>query len=113
MGYQGIIIEALGGGHSSPVVADRLEQAAKEMPVVLCSRAGSGETLRQTYGFPGSETDLLSRGLIGSGFLDGPKARILRPYCYFPMLRIRASKRLLPAILIDRQSGHTKDVKDN
>jgi len=76
-GYSGIVVEALGGGHAAPGVAEMLGQAAREIPVVLCSRAGSGETLRRTYGFPGSETDLLGRGLIGSAFLDGPKARIL------------------------------------
>lgn len=77
LGYAGLVVEALGGGHVPSVMVEGLEALAGEMPVVLASRTGSGEVLRNTYGFPGSETDLLERGLIPAGMLDGPKARLL------------------------------------
>jgi L-asparaginase len=76
-GYHGLIFEAFGGGHCPPIVADALQDVSAEIPVILCSRTGSGEVLQRTYGFIGAEIDLLSRGLIRAGWLDGPKARIL------------------------------------
>jgi L-asparaginase len=76
LGYEGLVIEALGGGHVLIYMAEPLQTLAGEMPVVLASRTGSGEVLRNTYGFTGSETDLLERGLINAGMLDGPKARL-------------------------------------
>lgn len=73
----GVVIDALGGGHVPaglvPVVADLLER----VPVVLASRTGSGEVLASTYGSPGSEIDLLERGVIRAGALDALKARLL------------------------------------
>lgn len=76
-GFDGMVVEATGGGHVPPAVADALESAAKRMPVVLASRTGAGNTLGDTYGFPGSEIDLQRRGLIRAGWLDGLKAKIL------------------------------------
>jgi L-asparaginase len=75
-GYAGLVIEAMGGGHVPSVMVEALEELAGEMPVILASRTKAGEVLHSTYGFVGSETDLLERGLINAGPLDGLKARL-------------------------------------
>jgi L-asparaginase len=75
LGFSGVVVEALGGGHVPSQVADEIARVIDEIPVVLTSRTGRGEVLRETYDFPGSETDLRRRGAISAGWLDGPKAR--------------------------------------
>jgi L-asparaginase len=87
-GYAGLVIEALGGGHVPSVMVEGLEDLGGKMPVILASRTGAGEVLRATYGFIGSETDLLERGLIYAGPLDGLKARLFLAL----LLRSGASK---------------------
>jgi L-asparaginase len=76
-GYAGLVIEALGGGHVPSRMVEALTELVGKMPVILASRTGSGEVLRATYGFSGSETDLIERGLITAGPLDGLKSRLL------------------------------------
>jgi L-asparaginase len=75
-GYDGLVIESMGGGHVPSVMVEALEELAGKMPVILASRTKAGEVLHSTYGFVGSETDLLERGLINAGPLDGLKARL-------------------------------------
>lgn len=93
LGYDGLVIEAFGGGHIPSRMVGELEKLAGEMPVILASRTGSGEVLRRTYGFPGSEMDVLGRGLICAGMLDGPKARLLLTL----LLRSGASRKEIEA----------------
>lgn len=76
-GYRGVVIDGMGGGHVPADAVDRVAALASRIPVVLASRTGSGHMLAHTYGYPGSELDLLGRGLRSAGPLSGRKARLL------------------------------------
>ena len=77
LGYAGVVIEGIGAGHvpadAAPIVGD----LAAKSPVVLASRAMTGPVFTRTYGYPGSEIDLLARNLVSAGYLSGLKARLL------------------------------------
>lgn len=76
-GYQGCVVQALGAGHLPETWVEPLTELARNIPVVLATRVARGPTLKKTYAFAGSESDLLNRGMISAGYLSASKARIL------------------------------------
>ena len=72
-----LVVALTGAGHVAAGCVDALASLAARKPVVFASRTGAGETLRASYGFGGGEMELIARGLIPAGPLDGRKARVL------------------------------------
>ena len=81
LGYAGVVIEGFGGGHLPARAVPAVQRLVEHVPVVLASRTGAGEILERTYSFAGGEIDLLRRGLLSAGYLDGLKARVLLSHC--------------------------------
>jgi L-asparaginase len=73
----GLVVAGFGVGHVPARVVDAVTELAARIPVVLATRIGVGPVAAGTYAYPGSESDLLARGLIRAGYLDPYKARIL------------------------------------
>ena len=81
LGYRGVVVGAMGGGHVPEHLADLMGRLAAAIPTVISSRAGGGPMLRHTYGGPTSEIALRKLGLIWGGRLHPLKARVLLETC--------------------------------
>ncbi|MGP0012637.1 asparaginase [Pseudomonas sp.] len=77
LGYDGLVIAGFGAGHVSEEWAKAITPLALKIPVVIGTRTGAGSTASHSYGFTGSEIDLIQRGARMAGFLCPRKARIL------------------------------------
>lgn len=77
LGYAGVVVEGMGAGHVPADAAPILGDLSAMIPVVLASRAMTGPVFTRTYGYPGSEIDLIARNVVPAGYLSGLKARLL------------------------------------
>ena len=77
LGFAGAVIAAMGAGHVPAALAGIAGEVARRIPLVLATRVAAGPGLARSYGYPGAEIDLLSRGLISAGSLSALKARVL------------------------------------
>jgi L-asparaginase len=89
----GVVIGTLGAGHLHPDLMELWAQAAERIPVVAYCRPERGVVLFGTYGYPGSERDLRSSGMIPAGFLSPQAARMKLLACLASGLGIDAVRR--------------------
>lgn len=73
----GLVLVGLGAGHLPPRALAALRENAADIPVVFVVRPERGHLLRETYGYEGSERDVLATGVIEAAGLSGPAARML------------------------------------
>lgn len=76
-GYLGVVLGTMGGGHVPSWLTGTIDDLVARIPVVMAGRMQQGYLLRATYERPGSEMDLLKRGVVSAGRLSPLKARLL------------------------------------
>lgn len=96
-GYAGIVVAGFGSGHASERMRDALVDAAARVPVIMCSRTGSGSTTTSVYGYKGAEIDLQQHGILMGGWLCPRKARLLLCAAVWNGLQRQALQELLAA----------------
>lgn len=76
-GCRGAVLEGFGAGNVPPGLLDELSDCLEaDMAVVLATRCAQGGVW-PIYAYPGGGADLVARGVLLGGRLDGPRARLL------------------------------------
>ena len=75
--YDAVVLELAGSGHVAGDDVAAFTELANNIPTVFTSRARNGLVMEHTYGYAGSEIELIAAGLIPAGQFDGAKARII------------------------------------
>jgi len=75
-GAQAAVLRAFGAGHVPESWVEPLAAYAARRPLVLASRVSFGGVFTASYGYPGSERDLIAHGLIPAGRFNAQKARL-------------------------------------
>ncbi len=76
LGYEGLVIEAMGRGNVPPKMAESIRHAIDlKIPVVLVSRCLKGRVL-DSYGYDGGGQQLRAMGVILGDNMSGQKARL-------------------------------------
>lgn len=77
-GFRALVVDGSGLGHVSAATSQVLAGAVADgVVVVVSSRTSRGGTGRATYGYIGSEAQLIEAGVLMAGELSGRKARLL------------------------------------
>lgn len=78
---RGCVLQAFGAGHVPEALVEDIAVLAAAKPVVLCSRTIAGRVAQKSYGYPGGEIDLISRGVVPAARLPASKARVALQLC--------------------------------
>lgn len=75
--YNGIVIAGFGAGHVSQDEMQIIKDYSSKKPVIVASRTYSGSTASNTYGFCGSEVDLINNNVQLAKWLNPRQTRLL------------------------------------
>lgn len=97
LGYGGIVLAGMGGGHVPARMMASIATLAAALPVLIAGRVGNGPLLTRTYEYAGSEMDLARHGVLSAGRLHPLKCCGLLELA----LRCRADRATIAGLLAE------------